>query len=317
MFNILAQIRIALRPGSELGEIAISLIQDEFIPKVDQMIEKGHGDLEKLQEIRKLWVDFSDKTKPDTMTWQNIAGKQLQTAAMKFPAFKGEIQEVESRMVEGFLSDGRYRRAIDRFDVLGGPNAFGGYFSMIIRAEALNAFRNIFRDSPEHGIGTRSEGLPEEGDDSPRTVLDDLASPAVNTNLDLQQMKKQLGRLDAAFERKYGHNKAMMAVYHRWMSLAEEKGAENINFKRDVEAPLLEVFSRDGIKGNRTYISQLKQEMLRFFTQFFKQEEGEEEESMVARFKKGSLKIAENLAGEHYSRRLASWVLELHRFATS
>jgi hypothetical protein len=175
--------------------------------------------------------------------------------------------------------------------------------------------------SPEWGLktkegpGHRLEDVQEEDSDEKMSILDQLESPRATTNLDLGKMKKQLDRLDAKFRAKYGHNAVMMAVYEAWMQLARDKGAEHINFKQDIEIPLLEKFKAEGIKGNRAYISQMKMEMLRFFTQFFKEEEGAEEEYTTARFRGGSLNIAEGLAEEHFCRRMASWVLELYRFS--
>jgi hypothetical protein len=308
MFNIFAALRIALQPGAELGEIAIGIITEDFIPLTEDLLKRegNEGDKAELEELLGLWKHYADKKEADSKLWRNIANKSLQYGAMKFPIFKNELAEVESRIVEGFITGGRYRRSIESFNIKGGPKAFAAYWKSILHNEVLNAFRNIMKSSPEWGIGYRSDNTTnDEGGET--NVLERIQAPRSTTNLDDQLMKDLKEDLDTYIENRFGDNDVTMQVYEAWMDAAEKKGADEVNFRQDVEIPLQPKLEKLGLPSGRSLINLRWRDLVKAIVDFFEKEE----KIHLSPKLKQHLKVAEFLAYEAFRQRLASYVLEL------
>lgn len=316
MLNIFAAIRTALRLGEELGEVAIDIIKEEIIPEMDRLIAEARRprDVEELTKVRDLWVQYSDEKSPDSKFWRNIAAQALKSGMGKFDAFANQVDEVESRIAYKFLRrSGSYMNTIAKMvsQATDGPVKSGGYWSGTVHTAVLREFTHLYDKSDEkHFPGGQVQNIQdEEGEEV--NILEQLKAPRSTTNTDLQAMKDLKEALDKVIETKFKDEPVAMAIYRIWMQLAESKGADAINFKQDIERPVAEIMKKQKIPASKNTIHYAKIELRKAIVSFF---ERVENRRLRLKFKQ-SLKLAESLAYEDYFRKLASWVLELHRFS--
>lgn len=311
MFKLFAAIRYLLRAttlGDSLGEIAINGIKDDILPRLTKDIkdEKDEARRTEMEAVAKLWEHFTDKSEADSRIWRNIAAKQVRENTQKMKLSPDFAADVEQTLAMNFLTQSRYKDVFTKFNPMKGPSSLAGYWITVIGRQAFVVARDMMKAQMGWGLGQQmEEGEGDEGERRP--VLEQIADPRrQDAFLEAEIMSEMKSELDAAIKSQFGRNKIAMLTYAMWMDLATKKGADDINFRRDITIPLVEKLAAHGKPVGKSIIPQTWKKVVVAILKFF-----EEHDVHISNRVKDKMKVAERVAYDEYRMRMASWVLEL------
>jgi hypothetical protein len=306
MFNVFAALKMLIaRTGESLGSVALAAIRDNFIPRLEKDLkqEKNPATQEKIQEVLNLWRVYSDESTSESRLWEGIASHMANETASKWKLGHDAVEDLEQEVAYRFYGAERFTKVqettkakgiFSKVDPMGGPKAFANWWKATMYTTLNAAARDYQRQTPGHGFGFRVDETSEtEGVLSPTTDLDDEIMREVKEDLDRYVAQRFSGDLPAILS------------YKMWMDLAEDKGAENIRFSRDIEPTVTKLLKKKKLPHSHGTITGAWREVVQTIVQYF---EKELKKPISIQMKK-QLKVAEKLAYAEYRRRLAAWVL--------
>jgi hypothetical protein len=286
---------LALDPSRvALGEVVIDAINNEYIPELTTMYNKETDERKKedIAEMIEVWEDYGDRTSSNGRKWNKVGIIQVNRVGNAWhlgeSAKEDLAQDLAGRFFGADPSRKKLRNFIIEYDPMKGPNHLLGKFSKAIYQEGIHMMRlalpkqmkNVSLDVPE-GVGETLKEIKE-------TDLD---------RYEINEFKKEM----AKWVRRKLQKKEQKMLFDMWLGLAEDKGAANVNFSRDIypewgEATGKSSSSMDG------YWKLIKQTIVDFL-----REEGMRPSKKLLK----NLKVSHAVARSFIRRRISEWLLEL------
>jgi len=294
MFNIFAALkRLIAKTGSSLGVVAISVIRDDFIPRLTKQLsrEKNPAKKDSLQEVLNLWSVYSDEKTSESKVWEGIAQRTINDMVGKFRLGRDVADDIEQDVAVELFSESKIKEIFGKFDPEGGPMAFMRYWKTVLSNMVSVAARNFYRQEPEHQFGVRDIDV-------------EVSSPREFTEVDEQTPLDVRAGLDHFIAQRLSDDPVAIMIYKTWMALAERKGADEINFSEDIQPKVSRILKDKKMPSSRGTLYWAWKLVVKTIVQYF-----EDELNLPVSRQMKRLKLAERLAYSEYRRRLAAWVL--------
>jgi hypothetical protein len=294
MFNIFAALKVLIaRTGSSLGTVALSVIREDFIPRLSKQAndERNPAKQEEIRETLKLWNVYADEKASESKTWEKIALKTINDTIRKFHLSQDSADDIEQDVAVKMFSESRMEGIFQKFNPADGPLAFMSYWKTVLSNMIHIAARGFYRQEPEHQFGLRDVNV-------------EVSSPKKLTELDEQTMSEVKAGLDHFIAQRLSDNPVAIMIYKTWMALAERKGADEINFSEDIQPKINRILKDKKMPSSRGTLYWAWKLVVKTIVQYF-----EDELKVPVSRQMKRLKLAERLAYSEFRRRLAAWVL--------
>lgn len=274
MLKILASLRRLLaveRSFRVLGAVASNAVETVIIPALQKMVEDtSHSDEKiKLEALIGEYREYVDPKGAKSEELASIAEKVISGFVRKYNRGMQEAEEVAANIASGFYINPRDMQSFapPRFDVRKGPAAMKRHWATIIHHKTADEFRSLARHSPAD-MGTDDSGVYDPYRNAP--------APQEETYLDKQMYTEILADLKKYIERnanRFGYRGSLVPeVFGRWMSLAGERGADRINFLKDIAEPLMADMRKKGKDVAKTTVTDAWPIIKKLVAQFFEEE---------------------------------------------
>jgi hypothetical protein len=295
MFNIFAALKVLIaRTGSSLGTVALSVIRDDFIPRLSKQAndEDNPAKQDEMRETLKLWNVYADEKTHESKTWEAIALKTINDTIRKFHLSQDSADDIEQDVAVKMFSESRMEGIFKKFNPADGPMAFMSHWKTVLFNMTMIAARDFYRQEPEHQFGLRDVDV-------------EVSSPKQLTELDEQTMSEVKAGLDRFIAQRLSDDPAAIMEYKMWMVLAEQKGADEINFSKDIQPRVERLLKDKKLPHSHGTITNAWRLVVKTIVQYFE----DELNVPISHQMKRQLKLAERLAYSEFRRRLAAWVL--------
>jgi hypothetical protein len=284
-----------------LGTLAHQMIQSEYIPRLKRRLRKARTDSEKeqIEALISEFEKFSDPRTPESKIYDKTAANIVRTWAQRSRMGDEEMEDLMQQLAVDFFKPLRakgedLRDTMKKFDEMGGPIGLNKFWMHVVDLRVKYHIRETQRKYQEKTI---DPGEGEEGEE--RDPISQIPAPSVVDEGYVRQVLKDL----VVFMHKHLKKREMVKIFDRWMEVAQEKGAEKVNLKKDVFGYLLD----KGMDANPATMGWWFLEVKNTMIDFLKQELGGEILGPVKRLLRVS--SAEILAYEEFRRQFAAWML--------
>jgi hypothetical protein len=241
MFKIFASLRRLLaveRSFKVLGAVASDAIEKVVIPALQKMANSARTSNEKIKYEALIgeYREYTDSKNPKAEEFAFIAEKVISGFAHRYTRGMQDAEEVAQNIASNFYTKPTWMQSFEspRFDARKGPTALKHHWATILHNQTAMEFRELAKKAPVD-MGVDEGGVY----DSYRN----FEAPKEETYLDKQMYDEILSDLKKYIERsvnRFGYRgKLVPEVFRRWLSLASEKGADGINFLRDIAEPMM------------------------------------------------------------------------------
>ena len=315
-FAGLRRMFLAYKPYRDivLGNIALQVIDDVFIPKLQDRFEKENdeGKKQKLMELIALWQKFGSRG-DQAKDWNAIAGRTMNYVGRAFGRADTMAEELAQDVAGNFYTVPSNMASLERFDPEQGPLAFLKLWKTILANQAKNILRTF---SHQPGVTDSEEWL---GKKKPSTDEEDGAEDPLGlayleshyqTQEDAEAFEDLLEEMHDSVKSALTSDKISSRIFQQFWKLAQDRSPDTINVKREIYAPIQEEFAAQGIEvGNSTMEFKwrtVQREMLKFYEHTFHKPIPF---NMRKKLKLIRASIAERIAYDEFKVSVARWLL--------
>lgn len=305
MIRLFACIRrmIALDSASRiLGAVAHDAIRKYMIPQVKKALRSAKTDSEqaRLTELLAEYEKYSDPRTQESKLFGEIAERVIQGAVRQYNLQPSEEDELASQVAFEFYSPLRegskpMMYALSKHRVDEGPVGLSKYFSHIVRMRADHLLKKTMRRYDMAQFQHRSEEPDAEGPLEREHAPG--ASPSYSES-DYAAIRKDM----VDYVTRNARDKITSALFIEWMRNNAKKGADHVNMKQDVYAPLMHMYDVSNSGLNQRFM-----EIKRLIESFFNKELGIRLTDALR--KKLHIGSVDALAFEEFRHRFAAWML--------
>jgi len=313
-FNVfVAARRLLARELSWLGPIVKEVIEEQYIPELQEKAEKADGaKRDAYGTLIEEYREYADPRNPKYGVFDKQADIVMSDTARSFKFDEFAKDDMVQSLAVKFITDPAFKRVFDGFNVENGPKSLAGLMNRVIRLRSKNIVRDELRHNPMFHQVKKERDDEDEGH-SDREDFDQPAAVGESTNDEeglLQNERMALRDMQDDMVRYMRQNlksDSAKVIFTSWVNHATERGPSNVKMGQvfDDALRMMGDMNMEPIKQAMLYRlwTHVKVEMANFFERELKVK--------LTPSMKQKLKIAGDLAVAYVSfrRKIAAWVL--------